>query len=134
MEKDVLIDSLKEATEGLMFQSESDYPVEPFIMELEGKESINSEDILQAMGYPDDTQVELVKFENFFKNAVKEQSWHGDEEKEIVKRFQELVHILKTNLEDIKVFKIGDIELDVYVIGKLELGYFSGIRTKVVET
>lgn len=134
MEKDELIDSLKEASRDLMFQSESDYPVEPFFMELEDKESISGEDILKAMGYPDDTQIESVEFENFFKNAVKEQSWHSDEEKEIVKRFQKLVHILKTNLKDIKVFKIGNIELDVYVIGKSESGYFSGIKTKVVET
>jgi hypothetical protein len=117
-----------------MFQSESDYPVEPFSLNLTGKKDISVDDIIQSKGYSTDTPVETVKFENFFKNATKEQSWHGQEEKETVRKFQELVRILKDNLSSIKIYKIGKVELDVYVVGKTKYGTFSGIKTKVVET
>ena len=36
-----------------------------------------------------------------------EQDWHGREEQEAVRRFRELVGLLKENLADIQVFKVG---------------------------
>lgn len=134
MNHNIIMEKLEEAADGLMFQSESDYPVEAFFLEIAGKDSIIDEDILQIGNYPPDTSVTLVNFDDFFKVPTREQSWHGEEEKETVKRFQELVRILNENLRDIKVFKIGEIEIDVYVIGKADSDNFLGIKTKVVET
>ena len=135
MSEDIdITNKLKKVTDGLMFQSESDYPIELFYLEGNGKKSIARDDILNVGKYPAKTLVKTLKLEDFFGNAVQEQSWHGAEEKEIVKRFQELVRILKEDLSDVKVFKVGKVEIDVYVIGKTESGDFAGVKTKVVET
>jgi hypothetical protein len=44
------------------------------------------------------------------------------------------VRVLKDNLADLQVFKIGGAESDVYVLGKTGQGDLAGIKTKVVET
>jgi hypothetical protein len=135
MSEDITItNKLKKATDGLMFQSESDYPIELFYLEGNEKKSIARDDILNVGKHPAKTLVKTMKLEDFFASAIQEQSWHGAEEKEIVNRFRELVHILKEDLSDVKVFKVGKVEIDVYVIGKIESGDFAGVKTKVVET
>jgi hypothetical protein len=48
-------------------------------------------------------------------------------------RFQELVETLKTTLDDVKVFRVGETRIDVYVVGKSKGGY-AGLKTLVVET
>jgi hypothetical protein len=129
-----LLKQVKRAINGLTYMSESDYPLEPFHMEGDGKDSITERDILKATHHAPKTPVETFDFNNFFLNATQEQDWHGAEEKQSVKRYQQLVKLLKENLSDIQVFKVGETEKDVYVVGKSKSGDFVGVSTKVVET
>lgn len=124
-----LINELKKATAGLLFQSESDYPVKPFFMKGNGQKAIKASDIVK-----DKRPIKQVGFEEFFTVATKEEDWYGPDEQKTVKQFQDLVKILKGNLSDIKIYKSGKVEMDVYVVGKTSDGDFAGISTKVVET
>ncbi len=36
------------------------------------------------------------------------------------KRYRELVHLLKTHLTDIKVYRVGEVEINCYILGKTE--------------
>ncbi|BAY19983.1 nuclease inhibitor homolog (plasmid) [Anabaenopsis circularis NIES-21] len=69
-----------------------------------------------------------------FQVAITEEDWHGEEEKAIVKQFQSLVQILKDNLSNLQVYRLGKIEIDVYIVGETPTGNLAGIATKIIET
>lgn len=122
---------LKNASAGLMFMSESDYPFEVVVWS--GGGTVTAENILKYTGKPPDTLVEDVGLDSFFQNATQEQDWYGAEEKEIATKYRNLVQLIKTNLADVKVFRIGEIEIEIYIIGKVDADLV-GLKTKVVET
>jgi hypothetical protein len=127
------IETLKHATDGLLFPSETDAPLEPFFWPHDDDSKLTPETLAPLAGVAADTPVKSVKLETFFRPATKEEEWHNDEEKAQVARFQELVRTLKTTLDDVKVFRVGETRIDVYVVGKVEGGY-AGLKTLVVET
>src|ERR1051325_4231773 len=91
-----LSDRLKSLTEGLSYQSESDYPVEPYAREA-GKGAPSAEEFA-AGREGDDAAVRELDFDSFFSNATQEQDWQDEEARARVKRFQALVEFLKANL------------------------------------
>jgi hypothetical protein len=123
---------LKRLTAGLMFQSESDYPVEPFVQASKGKQPMSAQDFVATK--KTDGTVKTVEFDSFFANATQEQDWQDEDARRRVKKFQALVKFLKENLSGIEVYKVGDAESDVYVVGKTASGSLAGVTTKVVET
>ena len=125
---------LEEASRDLLFQSESDYPLKPFLWEGAGKEALTPQKLLEQIGKPTDTPVEIEDIDDFFRVATKEQSWHGKQEQEDVRRFQQLVKLLKDNLSDIQVYRLGNVEIEVYIVGRTEKGDLMGLSTKVIET
>ena len=129
-----LRDQLQEASDGLVFISESDYPFEVFLWEASDSLVITPETFLKKTEHPVDTPVEVVDINSFFAVATTEQEWHNPEEREMVKKFQTLVETLKHNLSEIKVYRLGERSIDVYIIGKTSIGDYGGLSTKVVET
>jgi hypothetical protein len=128
-----VVEVLKQASEGLLFTSESEYPFEVFFWP-EGREDINSEMILQRAGHPPNTSVKFVDLDSFFAIATTAQSWHDEKERDTVKKYQHLAKTLKENLIGLKVAYLGKINMDVYIIGKTTSGNLAGLSTKVVET
>lgn len=114
--------------------SESEYPFEIFLWKTEDKEDIKPELIREKIGYLLNTPVEFVELDSFFGLAATEQSWHSTKEKKTVKRYQNLVKLIKDNLADVKVARIGTITIDVYIVGRTPSGDLAGLTTKVVET
>lgn len=129
-----LQDQLQKATEGLLFMSESEAPLEPFTWESEGGSALNAQTILQKTKHPKETPVDVVDVDCFFEVATKEQDWHFPEEREMVKKFQALVETLKTNLSDLTVYRVGKRSIDVYIVGKTPTQEYVGLSTKVIET
>jgi hypothetical protein len=123
---------LKSLTEGLSYQSESDYPVEPYARDA-GKGAPTAAEFAKGRE-GEDAAVRELNFDSFFGNYTDEQDWWGEEERAVAKKFQALVAFLKENLKDIKVYRVGDVEADVYIVGKTESGDFAGVKTKIVET
>lgn len=132
--KPVVLEQLQQVTQGLTFVSEADYALEPYFIAGTKPKAINPKTILQANKYPDGIRVESMTLQDFFRAALKEETWHHEEEKALVKRYQTLVQTLKDNLSEIKVFKVGETEIDVFVVGKTKSGEIAGVKTKVVET
>lgn len=129
-----LLDKLKQASDGLLFMSESEYPFEVLFWECEEKQVVDTKFILSKLDKAPDTKVEFVELESFFDVATTEEDWHSSEDKEIVHKYQNLVKVIKECLSDIKVVRLGDIDIDVYIIGKASSGGLAGLCTKVVET
>jgi Nuclease A inhibitor-like protein len=66
--------------------------------------------------------------------ATQAEDWHDEEEREIVQRFQHLVSVLKQNLSNIQVYRVGSIEIDAYILGVTPSGNWMGLSTQLVET
>jgi hypothetical protein len=127
-----IIDQLKKATDSLLMMSESEYPFEVILWN--EKEPLTTPKILQLTNHPQDSPIEEVELEYFFRNCAFEKEWHNEIQKEEVKKFQVLLQTLKDNLNEIKVYRVGTISIDVYIIGKTSDKNLAGISTKVIET
>jgi hypothetical protein len=129
-----ITEKLKQASDGLLMMSESEYPFEAFLWSNQAQSPITAQKLLQLTGHPEDSPIEEVELEYFLRNCAFEQEWHNELQKSDVKKFQTLVESLKSNLKSIKVYRIGRINIDVYIIGKTLDEDLAGVSTKVVET
>ena len=123
---------LQKASKGLLFLSESDAPFEVVKWKTQGK--LTPAKLLQLTEHSPDESVELVSVDDFFTVATQTEDWHDEEEREIVQRFQHLVSVLKQNLSNIQVYRVGSINIDAYIIGVTPNGDWMGLSTKLVET
>lgn len=130
--EDELKRQIEKASEGLYFISETDAEILPFF----GKqaENVTKEEILSQTESAANTLVEERNFTEFFARLTEIQDWFGDEEKVTAQRFADLEDLLKKNLRDLKVFKVGKVELEVFVVGLDAENNLLGIKTKAVET
>ena len=97
MSKNV-IETLKEASKGLQFPSETDVPFEPFLWEGEEGKSDKTR-VLELAGKPPKTPAKVMSLDSFFKDVTTEEDWHNAEEKEEVRRFRDFVQTLKKTLK-----------------------------------
>ncbi|AFZ27263.1 Nuclease A inhibitor-like protein [Cylindrospermum stagnale PCC 7417] len=128
-----IIQKLEQASAGLLMMSESDYPFQAVLWKGAGLD-LTPAKLLELTGHPQDAPVETVDVDYFFRNCAVEKEWHSQPQKETVNKFKNLVEVLKSNLSDIKVYRIGTISIDAYILGKTEADDLAGISTKVVET
>lgn len=126
-----LIPELEAACEGLLWRSETDCPFEVAV--LSTHDQLPSIDRL-LKNYPDDTPVATVSLDDFFGQATLERAWFDSRELTLVKRYRNLRDLLETTLENLQVYRIGNVEMDVYLIGETEDEQLIGVKTKVVET
>jgi hypothetical protein len=126
-----ILEALKEATHGLTFMSESDYPFEVFDW---GQAEPTPEFLRGLDGSAADAPVETRTAAEFFRPATSEPDWKGTEELAVAKKFQALLRLLEGNLSNLKVFRVGTINIPVYVAGRSADGSWLGISTRVVET
>ncbi|MEG4249380.1 nuclease A inhibitor family protein [Microcoleus sp.] len=129
---DSITAQLNQASEGLLFLSESDAPFEVINWPAQGE--LTQAKLLQLTNHPPDAPVEMRTVDEFFAIATQEEDWHDEEERETAKRFQNLVSTLKQNLSQLQVYRVGSIEIDVYIVGVTQNGEWAGLSTQVVET
>jgi Nuclease A inhibitor-like protein len=126
-----LLDTLKQASQGMLYTSESDYPFEVFSWQTD---TLTPGQVLIETKHPENTPVQVSALDKFFAQATEEKDWHGPKEKETVAQYKHLLHTLQTTLSDIQVYRVGAIELEVYIVGRIPEGSLAGLSTKVVET
>jgi hypothetical protein len=131
---DSLLRNLKRLTKGLTFMSESDYPVEPFLQDGDGQAAPSAQDFVASKKSDPNANTRELDFSDFFNGATQQQDGQSGEARTQAARFQSLVRLLRDNLNDIHVYRVGDVEADVYVVGKTKSGRLAGVTTKVVET
>lgn len=124
-----LIAELKAATDGLYFMSESDFPFETVVL----NETSNKR-LREMAGQPPDAPIEVISVNDFFRFSMSEPNWKDERGISTARRYQALVKLLEENLDDLKVYRIGEINIPVYIIGRVESGNWLGLSTRVVET
>lgn len=127
-----VLQELEQATAGLLFMSESDYPFQ--LIHWKGITEVTPQYLRGRTGHAADALVEVRSLDDFFQVAASEPEWKGPAEIETARRYQALVRLLKENLNDVKVYRVGEISIQVYVIGRSSTGNWMGISTQIVET
>lgn len=127
-----LFGALKEATEGLLFMSESDHPFE--VIRWDGSKQLSPDYLRRAAGADSSARVEETTVEEFFRVPAGEQDWKGETQLAEARKFQRLRNLLEDNLTSIKVYRVGEINIGVYVVGMSAEGNCLGVSTRVVET
>jgi hypothetical protein len=131
MTDEKLVEELREATRGLTFMSESDYPFEVFRWDVEEP----TDEFLRGLtGEAADAPVETRTAADFFRVAASEAEWKNAEQLDAARRFQALLRLLEENLEDLRVYRVGSVNIPVYVTGRAASGKRLGVSTRVVET
>ncbi len=123
MAKDPVLDTLRAASKGLVFTSETDAPLEPFAWAESG--AFSDSRLRQLAGADPDEAVEQTTLDRFFHTVPSEDK----------KKFQKLAQTLQHQLSDIRVYKVGDeAEQTAYIVGKTNDGRWAGLKTTIVET
>lgn len=127
-----VLSKLKAASEGLLFTSESDYPLKPVYFE----EFPFTESILKKFtGKPANTLVETTTLPYFFRNVTKINPGLLPNQQQTAQRFQALKQLLQQELHNIVVYRVGTVKIDVFIVGALaHNGGYAGLHTTVVET
>ena len=127
-----LLTVLRAATKGLLFLSESDAPLKPFVWREVVIDSAVA--LLKRLEKDAATPVKEVSLAEFFAPMTTPQSWHTEEDKTDVARFTALVAQLAT-LTNPRVFRLGSgPEIAVYVLGTTPDGATAGVSTELTET
>jgi hypothetical protein len=127
-----ILQQLEQATAGLLFMSEADYPFE--IVRWGGMNEITFDYLRGQAAADTDASVQVVSPENFFGNAMSEPEWKDEQEIITARRYKALLQLLKENLNELKVYRVGEIDIAVYIVGRAETGNWLGLSTRVVET
>ncbi|WP_026999155.1 nuclease A inhibitor family protein [Eisenibacter elegans] len=132
---DILLSRLEQASAGLLYPSESDYPFEAIYWEWDQDAPLSSESLREYLEEDEDTPISEIPLERFFRPVAEEKDWHSDEERLEVQQYQNLRKLLEQLLQDLRVFKVGDIEVDVFIVGKVpNTEDYAGLSTVVIET
>jgi len=121
--KHPVLDTLQKAAKGLVFVSDTEANLEPFLWE--DGDKLTEQRLLDLAGEEEGTAVEQQSLDDFF-HAV------PPEDKE---KFQKLAKVLQEQLSGVKVYKVGDeAEKAAYIVGKTTDGKWAGLKTTVLET
>ena len=128
-----ILTALARAVEGLWFMSESDYPFET--VRLDMTDEPGPESLRELAGAEGNVSVEMRQVEEFFREgAAVRVTGEGPNKTAGPASFADVVRVLKENLADIRVYRVGEINIPVYVIGRSGSGTWMGLQTRVVET
>lgn len=113
------------AVTGLYYPSESDYPLEPFVVAS-----------LDDLGLG--AAVEQRDFDALFRRLTLEgeqdPELYGEEGVAAAQQFEAVRDLLKASLTDLRVLRTGEIEITVIIIGRTACGALAGYRTISIET
>lgn len=126
------LDQIKKAAEGLSYMSETDSGFEVF--QLPAGTNNLQEQLLSISGKEAESAIEEQELEYFFRNMVKIYPESTADQKQTAERFLQLQKVLKEQLAEIKVYRIGAINIDAFIVGKLKDGTYVVLKTALVET
>lgn len=125
--------ALREAAAGLLYMSETDEPFEAVHWKNPGR-PLDAARLLELTHAKPKTPVREESLESFFKDLTTPQDWHGEAEREDVRRYQKLKETIQSRLSGAKVFRVGEINVEIYIVGLTPEGDWAGLRTRAVET
>jgi Nuclease A inhibitor-like protein len=122
------------AAAGLLVMSESDYPLEFFALEEPANAQPPVAVLLRQLGKPAGTPVEQQALSYFLRNLTRESADYTPERNETARRFQHLQAVLNQELQEVSVYRIGQVQIQAFILGRDAEGFWSGLKTTQIET
>jgi hypothetical protein len=126
------ITMFRKAVKGLLYMSEKDAPFK--VVPLNVDDSITPQNVAELVGQRAGTPVEEVSTAHFFGELTQVRKWHAEDDKAVVKRYQDLVALLRQQLHDLRIFKVGRVKVKIVIAGQTEDGQWIAIETDSLET
>jgi len=127
-----ILAELKQASENLLMMSESDYPFA--VIRWEQMAEVIPDFLRREAAQPPGALVAVESLEDFFRAATTVHEGQSFEARQAVERYRRLVQVLRKNLRDARVYKVGQVNIPVYIAGRAPSGNWLGLSTRVVET
>ena len=127
-----LLTELTQASDGLLFMSESDYPFET--VRWPEQAELTPANLRRLTNHEADAPIATESIADFFRAAAAEPDWKSAAQLATARRYQALMRFLQENLADVRVYRLGRISIAVYIIGRSPDGNWLGLRTRVIET
>jgi hypothetical protein len=124
---------LEHLTRGLLFMSESDYPLQVVMWRRPGGGPTATR-LAALTGEAHADLAQALTVDEFFRAAVTPMPGDDVEERALARRFAGVVHFLKTRLAGVRVFRFGRLSIRSYVVGTTPSGDWLGLSTTEVET
>lgn len=126
-------ETLEASVEGLLYTTETDEPFEVIHWPGDGK-PLDAGRLLELTSNAPDTPVSITSLDDFFKDLTTEQQWYGDQERATMQRYRDLENVIRRQLTDVRVFRVGEVEVSIYVVGVTPQGDWAGVKTSATET
>lgn len=128
---DATLAQLQKLTQGLVFSSESEAPLEA-VSYAAPTGDLSDAQLLQALGEPAGANIEKVELTVFLRNQTADTSKAGVT---IANRYKALQLYMKQELDGTQVYRIGKgPEVQVYALGRDVAGRLAGFKTVVTES
>ena len=117
-------------SEGLLFQSETDAPLDYYELSPEKSQEwppVEGGQFLQLIGEDPEAPVEKLAPEKFFRDLRP-----GNEDRE--DQVAALQNAMTGELRNIEGFRVGEIQINIFVLGTDDSGRVVGLQTLSVET
>lgn len=129
---DELRAAIAEAAEGMLWPSESDFPIAPLVTE-PGAPEIDDDALRALAGVSAEARVEARGLSSFAWNGRNEEGMEPEERAEAA-RFRRLRAVLERSTTDLAAYHLGEIEVRVLVVGRTRCGEIAGVSTTAIET
>ena len=131
MQDNEILAQLKEKTEGLFFLSESDYPFETLRW---GSSDITDDFLRNLPAENSQASVEERSFEDFYQKYAGKDHNRPATLQQLADSYRPAFDVLRKNLTDLRVYRVGRVNIGVYLVGKSDEGNWLGLSTRSVET
>lgn len=121
--------NLENAVNGLQMMSESEYPFEYFSTD---DTVIDNALILKLTEKPENTLITTTTLDELLRNMIDPN--RGSVSPQQAQQYQQMAKTLQETLQNLNVYRVGEVEVDVLIIGLTEEGTAAGMRTKLIET
>lgn len=121
--------NLENAASGLQMMSESEYPFDYFSTE----DTVIDEALaLKITQQPQGTPVTTTTLDDLLKNMTDPN--RGSVNPQQAEQYKQMAAALKDSLQNLTVYRVGEVQVDVLIIGLTAEGTVAGMRTKLIET
>lgn len=121
--------NLENAASGLQMMSESDYPFDYFSTD---DTAIDENLALKITGKAAGTLVTTTTLDDLLRNMI--DPARGAVSPQQAEQYKQMAAVLKDTLQNITVYRVGEVQVEVLIIGLTEEGTAAGMRTKLIET
>lgn len=129
--KDELLNQLETACRDLIYISETDSPVEPFMF---NEMKLFLEDVARESEENFPGRKERKGFDEFFDRLTADKEWHTESKKKQTERFRNLRRLLAENTIGHEVIRQGDVRIRIFAFGSTPEGKVYGVKMISVET